>query len=205
MNLEIVKNYFEPTSVLDIGGHTGEFFRLCLNNFNLQNYFLIEGNSYCEEDIKTLNITYYIGLVGSYDGEVDYYMTKDDIKSTGNSIYRENSIHFSSEKVIVEKKPIVTLNTLLANYKTTFDLIKIDTQGSEIDILKGGTNFHRQAKGIILEVSLTDYNKNAPLEKDVIEYMNTIDFKQGPYLWEHKDSQGNIFQKDILFLNKDIF
>jgi hypothetical protein len=132
-------------------------------------------------------------------------MTKDDIKSTGNSIYIENSIHFSKDRVIVEKKPLITLNTLFKNYDKSFDLIKIDTQGSELDILKGGTNLHKSAKGIILEVSLTDYNKNAPLENDVIDYMNTINFKQSDCLWEHKFADGTIFQKDILFLNKSIF
>jgi FkbM family methyltransferase len=205
MILEIVKKYFEPSSILDIGGHTGEFFNLCNNNFIIKNYFLIEGNKHCEKDIKQLNVPYYIGLVGSYDGEVNYYMTKDDIKSTGNSIYIENSIHFSQDRVIIEKKPILTLNTLFKNYDKQFDLIKIDTQGSELDILRGGTDLHKSAKGIILEVSLTEYNKNAPLENNVIEYMNTINFKQSDCLWEHKFADGSVFQKDILFLNKNIF
>jgi len=204
MILEPIKKYFNPTSILDIGGHVGEFFNLCINTFNnIQNYFIIEGNPYCEEDIKKLRIPYYIGLVGSYDGEVDYYMTKDDIKSTGNSIYLENTIHFSPEKLIIEKKPIITLDTLFKNNKTIFDLIKIDTQGSELDILKGATNFYKYAKGIILEVSIIDYNKNAPLENDVIEYMYSINFKKEMCLWEHKDPNGNIIQKDILFLNNN--
>ena len=86
-----------------------------------------------------------------------------------------------------------------------FDLIKIDTQGSELDILRGGTNFYTCAKGIILEVSLIEYNKNAPLEKEVIDYMDSINFKPAEVLKDHYFSDGVLIQKDILFLNKDLF
>ena len=205
MDIHLVKKYFNPASILDIGGHTGEFFNLCINNFSLNYYFLIEGNDNCHEDIKKLNIPYYIGLVGSYNGEVNFFLTKDDIKSTGNSIYRENTKHFSDEKIIIEKKKIIKLNTLFEKFDKKFDLIKIDTQGSELDILRGGTNFYTCAKGIILEVSLIEYNKNAPLEKEVIDYMDSINFKPAEVLKDHYFSDGVLIQKDILFLNKDLF
>ena len=204
MNIHLVKKYFTPTSILDIGGHTGEFFNLCVNNFSLKYYFLIEGNNNCHEDIKKLNIPYYIGLVGSYDGEIDFFLTKEDIKSTGNSIYRENTKHFADEKLIIERKKILKLDTLFEKFDKKFDLIKIDTQGSELDILRGGANFYPHSKGIILEVSLIEYNKNAPLEKEVIDYMDSINFKPVEVLKDHYFSDGVLIQKDILFLNKNL-
>ena len=50
MNLHIVKQYFEPKSILDIGGHVGEFYHLCRSNFNFDKYFLIEGFHICEPE-----------------------------------------------------------------------------------------------------------------------------------------------------------
>lgn len=199
MNLHIVKQYFEPKSILDIGGHVGGFYHLCKSTFNFDRYFLIEGNENCESDLKSLNIPFYIGLVGKEIGEIDFYKTKEDPKSTGNSIYRENTKHFNEDKVIIEKKKIMTVDSLL---NEQFDLIKIDTQGAELDILEGAKNTIKNNKGIILEVSLIEYNRNAPLIGDVLKYMNDIGYYETETLFEHYFATGQLFQKDILFLPK---
>jgi FkbM family methyltransferase len=199
MNLHIVKQYFEPKSILDIGGHVGGFYHQCKSLFNFDRYFLIEGNENCEPDLKSLNIPFYIGLVGKEIGETVFYKTKDDPKSTGNSIYRENTKHFNDDKVIIEKKKIVTVDSLL---NESFDLIKIDTQGAELDILEGAKKTIKNTQGIILEVSLIQYNQNAPLIKEVIEYMENIGYYETEILFNHHFADGTLFQKDILFLRK---
>ena len=80
-----------------------------------------------------------------------------------------------------------------------FDLIKIDTQGSELDILEGAQNTIKNTKGIILEVSLINYNENAPLIKDVLKYMGKIGYDEKETLNEHYFSNGELIQKDIFF------
>ena len=44
-------------------------------------------------------------------------------------------------------------------YTATFDLIKLDTQGSEIDILNGGSHMIKNTTAIIVEVSHVEYNE----------------------------------------------
>jgi FkbM family methyltransferase len=199
MNIQAIKKYFAPKSILDIGAHTGEFYHLCRSNFNFDKYFLIEGNDSCESDLAFLNLPMYIGLVGKEIGEIDFYKTKEDPKSTGNSIYRENTRHFKDDNVIIEKKKIVTIDSLNLG---DFDLIKIDTQGSELDILEGAQNTIKNTKGIILEVSLINYNENGPLIKDVLKYMEKIGYEEKETLKDHHFSDGELIQKDILFLPK---
>jgi hypothetical protein len=52
------------------------------------------------------------------------------------------------------------------------DLIKIDVQGCELDILKGGINSINHAKYLIIELQHVQYNRGAPLEDVTIKYLN---------------------------------
>ena len=85
-------------------------------------------------------------------------------------------------------------------------MIKIDTQGSELDIIKGGKNIISQAKYVILELSLKEYNKNAPNITDTISYMNLLGFNNmriiDNHVWINHDNvfkYGEIFQIDAVF------
>ena len=54
--------------------------------------------------------------------------------------------------------------------------VKMDIQGAELDVLKGGRNTISAAKHVILEMQRVEYNKGAPLKDEVIAYMNTLGF-----------------------------
>jgi FkbM family methyltransferase len=43
-------------------------------------------------------------------------------------------------------------------------LVKIDVQGCELDILKGGINIINNAKYLVIELHNIQYNRGAPLE-----------------------------------------
>ena len=59
----------------------------------------------------------------------------------------------------------------------TFDFIKIDAQGSEIPILKGGMNVVRNATFILLEVPFfCTYNEGVGTFQDHISFMDKIGF-----------------------------
>ena len=86
-----------------------------------------------------------------------------------------------------------------------FDFIKIDVQGSELDILKGGSNVVKKAKGILLELSIEEFNINAPLYKDVEDYMNSINFSKKETLQQLRHPQHHYhIQDDVLFINNSI-
>ena len=69
----------------------------------------------------------------------------------------------------MEKRTTYTLDELYDGYTATFDLVKLDTQGSEIDILNGGSHMIKNTTAIIVEVSHVEYNENAPLVDEVKE------------------------------------
>jgi len=204
MNLQILNKYFIPTSILDIGVHQAQFYSIAKNFFPNASFFLIEGNTSCEPLIKTLNVPFLIKVLGKENKKGIFYKTKESQASSGESLYREITPHFSDEKLIKEDIDIFTLDSLLSD--KTFDLIKIDTQGSELDILAGGMNLAKKSKGIILEVSVKKYNEGAPLYDEVVQFMHDNGFIEKECL-DEKNIVTNynleIHQKDILFINKN--
>lgn len=201
MSLEKIKTYFDPLNILDIGANIGQFYCESKKIFPNAEYYLIEGNENCEIVLQNLKVNYCIALLSDRVKEVNFYLRKNELRCTGNSIYRENTIFYSDDEILIQKKQTQTISSLLKD--KTFDLIKLDVQGSEIDIINGGIKIFQQAKGILLEVSLIEYNNNAPTKNFVYNYMNNIGFKPVEII-------GNIYhpithelvQQDVLFLNK---
>ena len=201
MSINNIKNYFEPNSILDIGANVGQFYNEIKYIFPTAYYYLIEGSENCEPALETLNVDYTICLLSDTEKEVNFYTRKYEPRCTGNSIYRENTSFYDDDQILIEKKQTKTLSNLLN--KQTFDLIKIDVQGSEIDIINGGLDIVKEAKGILMEVSLIEYNQNAPTKEFVYDYMNSLGFKPVEIIGNiNHPLTYELIQQDVLFLNK---
>ena len=201
MSLENIKKYFEPKSVLDIGANVGQFYSEIKPIFPNAYYYLVDGSKSCEVVLETLNVDYSICLLSDSEKEVDFYIRKNEPRCTDNSIYRENTSFYDDDQIIIEKRQTKTLSNLLNNQ--VFDLIKIDVQGSEIDIINGGLDIIKEAKGILMEVSLMEYNQNSPTKDFVYKYMDNLGFKPVELIGNiNHPLTYELIQQDILFLNK---
>lgn len=176
MNLSIlVQMGITPQKILDIGANVGNFSMMCKSIWPTSECTLIEANSECNESLEKLKMKFFNVLVGKESNEkVQFYKNIQSKCCTGNSIHRELTKHYEGENFTIESLPMTTLDLLFPN--DFFDLIKIDTQGSEVDILMGGQHLVKKAKYIILEVSLIQYNENSPLFESVLKYMSSIGF-----------------------------
>lgn len=202
MDLNVITKYFEPNSILDIGANIGQFYNECKLKFPNSYYYLIEGNIKCGEVLETLNVDYSLELLSDSKKEVTFYKTTYNEKCTGNSIYREKTSFYDDEHLITELRVTTTLNKLLPNKK--FDLIKIDVQGVEIDIIKGGLDIIKESKGVILEVSLTDYNESSPTKDEVYEFMSNIGFNVSEIIgYINHPITHELIQHDVLFVKQN--
>jgi len=199
MNLSKVQNYFYPYRILDIGANIGQFYQIAKQTFPESYIFSIEASKECESYLKQITDHYLIVMLAKDDSEYNFYSMKSNPINTGNSIYKELTSFYSDDQVEIIKQHGVKLDDLFTE-DTEFDLIKIDTQGSELDIIKGGVNLCNKAKGILLEVSLTQYNENAPLYEEVIQFMSDFGFKPKEILDEQNNHGSH--QQDILFINE---
>ena len=199
MNLYKIQEYFIPYRILDIGANIGQFHIEAKNQFPNSFIFSIEAASACEEPLKQITNNYYIGMLTKDNSEYNFYSRKNDPTCTGNSIYKELTQFYSDDQLDIIKKKGIKLDDLFED-ESEFDLIKIDTQGSELDIISGGKNLCSKAKGILLEVSLTQYNENAPLYNEVIQFMVNFGFIKTDILDEVRNHGSH--QQDILFINE---
>ena len=173
-------------SVLDIGAHKGDWIKKFKEHFPNVKSLTIEANAYHGVDITA--------LVGSYNGEIDYYMCEDEKNNHGNGIYKENT----NVPFIPLKRKIYTLDSLLKDQ--TFDLIKMDVQGAELDIIQGSPGFIHKTKFLWLELQPHHYNIGAPSAGKVIGYLNQIGFEMVT-IDEMNTGNGMILGMDVLFVN----
>lgn len=208
-----LNNLREKTSnkfnILDIGAHQGEFSTLCKSIWAEAYILMIEGNKNCKSFLENLPFDYRIALLSDCDKELTFYVNKENPTCTGSSYYKELSEPY--EDCFEFKVNSTTLDKTLKNFKKKFDLIKLDTQGSEIDIIKGGLKTVESASYIIMEASKIPYNTDAPLFDEVIDYMSSIGFSNFEVIDEHfhpvhgrKIKYGELFQVDVVFTKKDI-
>jgi FkbM family methyltransferase len=191
----------KPNSCLDIGAHVGDFSTIVKRNFPQCNIIMVEANPFCEEHLKKLNIDYEILGLSSQKGTAELFIENSNKLGTGASLYKENTDWYGEEKI---KKVTVELDTLdNKNYFSNelIDLVKMDVQGSELDILLGGRKTIKRSKYVLMEVSLVQYNIGAPLMDTLVEKMKEYEFRIENILNYNKLNNGQIFQMDILFKN----
>jgi FkbM family methyltransferase len=130
---------------------------------------------------KEQGLKYHIGVLSNETGrEVAFY--QNDFHPGGNSYYKENPEvnpeapeYFNETHMKLLKT--VTLDAVASLKKFPEpDMIKMDVQGSELDVLMGAAETLKTVNHVILELQVVEYNKGAPLKDVVIDYMDSIGF-----------------------------
>jgi len=196
-NYSKILKYFIPYTYLDIGvckGHAIPFIMKKLPS--LKKIEMIEACKDHEDDLKILSektkIPYYIEVLSDSIKEVTFYSLGDKASTQpGNSYYKENTPHYIN--CIEEVRKTNTLDNMYGD-DIQFDIIKLDTQGSELDILKGGEKLLKNTKGLIIEETvLYDFNYNAPKDEELKKYLQENGFILVDYFhdYQHTIQDGN--------------
>ena len=207
MRLEEIKDMgINPNAILDIGAHTGQFHSWSKRVWPDVGVFMIEANPLHESTLDRLAMMngdkYLIAAMGDEEREVTFYTRSDKPHTEGNSYYKEHNYWDIPQLVQESKVKLKKLDDIFED-DAVFELIKIDTQGSELDILKGGVKLISKSSVIVLEIAYTEYNEGAPTAKDIINYMNSIGFEKKMRIGEHYEDD-DVIQKDFVFLNKEL-
>lgn len=201
--LDVLKHKgFIPESIIDVGAHLGKFALKCKDLWPNANVHMFEANPNSEDTLRSLGIPYTIALLTDEIGkEYTYYMTKKWLLSSGNSIFKENTSEFDSDNLIEKKLISNTLDNILPDIEKV-DLLKLDTQGSELNILKGAKNIVQKTKYILIECSVYEYNNGGCLIGDVFHFMNENSFKLEDIIDINYLNEVTLNQVDLLFIKK---
>lgn len=182
--------------VYDIGARHGDWTKQIRQTLTDSEFILFDANERCSSYLARSGFKFFIGVLSSEVKIVDFY----DNDSTGDSYYKENTVFYDSVKSV--KRTTTTLDLLVSQNDVPLpDFIKLDTQGSELDILYGALAVLRHASLAYLECPVLNYNDGAPVFQNYIDFLNTHGFV--PYeICELHHAHGVLVQMDVLFICK---
>jgi FkbM family methyltransferase len=183
------------TSFLDIGANYGRFSVALKNFYQDMDILMLEANPFCDAFLKRTGISYELVCLSDSEKEVKFYFQDNDFTGTGASYYLEKTQWYSNKNFT--KMQTRRLDDVVTK---TYDFIKLDTQGSELDIMKGGKKTIGAARFVLIETSLIEYNESAPLKQEIFEYMQNIGFKPLEMVEEHYMGE-SVIQEDWIFQN----
>ena len=190
-------------TIYDIGANEGLWTSSRKIFYPSSLFYLFEANPKHEEDLKKYG-EFYIGALSDCEKEVLFYF-RDGGDGTGDSYYKENTEIYENITPVATRTEILSKVVSDLNFQKP-DYIKLDTQGSELDILRGFGDLISSVAMISMEVNLYDYNQSSPTFDEVIAFMKDRGFYAQSIIEQHtnrtKFKKGILNQVDILFINK---
>lgn len=197
---------FRPKGILDIGAFEGAFARTARHFFAQSPILMLEAQPGKELQLKAIaaqlpDMDYRIVLLGTENrADVAFHHVNAAINSSGSSLYEEQT-RYPRDTISL---PMRRLDDVLAEMPgREFDLLKVDVQGAEIDVLRGGMRTLAGAVAIVIELSLLEYNKGAPLIGEVMRWLAEQGFALFDVFPVSRIPTGALLQVDGIFLRRE--
>jgi FkbM family methyltransferase len=163
-----------PATVIDVGAAQGDWSMACHSVFPDASYILIEPLAEFAEALRRTTATFGAAstveaAAGSRSARTTIHVHKDMF---GSSLMSEGDDELDGAPREVQ---LVTVDELIAESRSPF-LLKIDVQGSELDVLAGASNVLEQAQAVILEVSLFPFFRGGHVFSEVIASLDDRGF-----------------------------
>jgi len=206
---------FEPETIYDIGANKGEWSRMCRHLFPGANLHLFEPLSRFHESLKRLESgrTTFSGqtklhplALGDENGSAEIHVTENVAASSILAPKTETmTSRFGTKSNQTEVIQVRRLDDLAGEEQLpTPTLVKIDVQGFESEVFKGGRNTLAQAKAVIVEVSLAELYQGQPLLMDMIELLESLEFSLDDLVESCRSwPDGRLWQVDLWMTKRD--
>jgi FkbM family methyltransferase len=192
---------FIPSTIIDCGACVGEWSGQIRQVYPDSFIIGIDASNWSEGDIPSTNVSEF-EVLSNEDGKEIIFYKKSEGLCTGDSIFKENTQHYQEHNTIKEVRISKTLKTLCDKHTIDkIDLLKIDTQGSEILVMDGLRDKLNDVEFIELECSLIEWNIGGCSLQDVIDYLKDR-FVIFDIIELHRLNGNDLFQVDIIFQNK---
>lgn len=198
---------FVPTTVIDVGAAWGEWSRECAWVFPDARYLLIEPLVEYRDSLERVaaalpHAVHVPHVVSATPGTVTFHVHPD---LTGSSLYKEgDDPHVNGA---LRTLSATTLDVLMREQVIEGPcLLKIDVQGAELDVLRGGEALLQKTEYVILETSLFASYDNVPLFHQVIAFMAARGFVPYDILGLlYRPLDGALCQADVCFVKEKGF
>ena len=174
---------FNPKVIYDIGACVLHWTNQAKDVWPNSEYILFEAMEESEDLFNDFKYKYHIGVLSDKDGK-EVIFHKNVGNPGGNSYYMENpkynamAEHLFGGQENKFKRSTCTLDFIQSSKNFPLpELIKIDVQGSELDILLGAKNCLSSVEHLIVELQHNEYNIGAKLLHESIPKIEDLGFK----------------------------
>ena len=202
--------WYEKTgfnTIIDIGGFIGSYamaMKTMLPEVSLYSFEPIKSNfDQLVSNLKRFNrFTAFNTALGDESGMIDFWQNKFTASSSILDIHEE---HIKAFPVTEERKMIQVPISRLDDYLDMLELIspvllKMDVQGYEDKVIKGGGKVLEKVDYIITEVSFRNLYKGQTLFDDIYQQLSDFGFRYaGNFETLVSPKDGSILQADALF------
>lgn len=210
---ELYSKYYNKKNdklvIFDVGANTGQSIKRFNNKFNLKEIHCFEPNLAAFEKLKS-NKNKFFFLNNFALGEKAEIKTFNNYpKTSSSSFYRINkksSIYEINKKFYSTDVKIITLDKYFDDLKIDkINILKIDTQGFEVNVLKGAINILKEKRIDFIETEI-----NLGFQYEIRTSFKEIENQLcDNYVLLSIDEAGDIvsnsdYQTNVVYVNKDI-
>jgi FkbM family methyltransferase len=197
--LRLARKGYRPSAIIDVGAYQGEWTRLAARVFPDSIILMVEAQvgkrRFLERVCKDLpNASYRSALLGSKAGEEVTFFEME----TGSSFFPERS-NISR----VERRLVTESLDVVAAHLAGPVFLKVDVQGTELQVLAAAEETLRKCELVQLEVALLPYNEGAPSMLEVLTYMEQRNFVPLDVCGFSRPNGIDLVQIDVLFARRD--
>jgi FkbM family methyltransferase len=198
--IDLRERGFYPRFIVDVGAYEGTWTRTVKQIWPHARVRMFEPNAEKSQKLAAvcgeLSVEWSNDLLGAIDGEPAEF----HVMETGSSVFAENS---NVRRKVVSKQ-LRQLDSAVEGQRV--DFLKIDTQGYEVEVLKGATKVLADAEVLLLEMSLLPINKGAPMMHEVVGFLK----ERGFVLYDIVElrpliGDGALWQIDGIFVRENSF
>ena len=189
---------FAPKTIIDVGAFEGSWSRTARHIWPSSRLVMIEPNlakhTQLADVAKDLDATVFSELLGAENDQAVEFA----VMGSGSSVMNERS----ALPRTVETRHLRKLDSLLTGIEPP-GLLKVDTQGYELQVLRGASGLLPEVEAVLLEIAIIEINEGAPLLHDVIVYMASLGFVAYDILEIHRRPLDKALnQIDIMFVRE---
>lgn len=201
---------YEPSVIFDIGASNGMWSNQISTVYPDAQYYLFEPLVEHFDDYKSgmdsvltshPNFTFHQCALGEKSGEIQMNAFANKFGSTALELSYENP---DIVKVPVKMWALDDVITELS--LPSPQVIKMDTQGCELSILKGGSTLLNNVDVLLLESWLyRGYGENTPLLNELVEWLLPYNFRLWDITGSFRNPDGVLASIDCVFINVQSF
>jgi FkbM family methyltransferase len=197
-------------TIYDIGANEGKWTKIMSEQLNynknlneLTDFIMFDAfpdmkNKYAPKYFRFFNTPLY----KEDNIELDFFVNDTSRHTTGNSFYQENTEGYENANSI--KVNSKKLDTVITELQLEYpDVIKIDTQGAELDVLLGATEAIKHAKIIMCELSIYPYNRNGASFSEVNDFLIANNFLPTD-IEEYHYTSNVLIQIDMIYVKRSV-